>query len=148
MAWEARQGGARDRSAGANARTQGTTSVPPSARQSLGKSRGSWGCPRGLLSEGASRQSLGAAVTLQPPWGCLRSSLQTAGTCLVAFITLLRGPGKVSLGCFCCTIVSLLADMKQCYLHPSCCQEAEEVLGALVGREEPAACWERNKQRV
>lgn len=54
----------------------------------------------------------------------------------------------MSLGCFCCTIVSLLADMKQCYLHPSCCQEAEEVLGALVGREELAACWERNKQRV
>lgn len=26
--------------------------------------------------------------------------------------------------------------MKQCYLHPCCCQESEEVLGALVGREE------------
>jgi len=38
--------------------------------------------------------------------------------------------------------------MKQCYLHPSCCREAEEVLGALVGREELAAGWERDKQRV
>lgn len=41
----------------------------------------------------------------------------------------------MSLGCFCCTTVSLLADMKQCCLRPSC-QEAEEVLGALVGWEE------------
>uniref|UniRef100_A0A8B9NNU3 Endothelin 2 n=1 Tax=Accipiter nisus TaxID=211598 RepID=A0A8B9NNU3_9AVES len=29
-----------------------------------------------------------------------------------------------------------------------CATFCQEVLGALVGREEPAACWERNKQRV
>lgn len=112
MAWEARQGGAKGRSAGVSARTRGTASVPTSASRNPGELRGSWGCSWGLLGEGANRWlKLGATVALLPP--C--SSLQTSGTCLVAFIPLPRSPGKVSPGCFCCTIVSLLANMKQCY---------------------------------
>lgn len=33
-------------------------------------------------------------------------------------------------------------------LHPSWCQQAEEVLGVLVGRELLAACWERGEWGV
>lgn len=38
--------------------------------------------------------------------------------------------------------------MKQCHLHPSCGQAAEEGLCALVGPGEPAAGGERDKRRV
>jgi len=85
MAWEARQGGARDRSAGASARTRRTASVPPSAGRSLGESRGSWGCPWGLLGEGASRQ------TKLRSWSNSAASLGTAAQLLASSWNLSSG---------------------------------------------------------